>query len=241
MFSVVFLLIWVWPLESLNPETAKTARLEAQAAVTQSTNDLKAAAASPQLAMPQGPTRPSSSGPAKESKGGPAPSTSPAGPSSRPDALAALVQHLEAAADGSLSDLAQKKAAEDKSNSSTVLTRIAPSINRELDMLLLVLLAGMLGAFLHLAQSYAAFAGNRTLKSSWIWWYLLRPFIGGGLALVFYAAVRGGLVSIVPSSHTSTADLNTPGLWKPKPLPKAKSELRLVWPMGLDKVPAKLL
>jgi hypothetical protein len=40
----------------------------------------------------------------------------------------------------------------------------------------------------------------------------MRPFIGGGLALVFYAALRGGLVSIVPATHTSTASLNTSGL-----------------------------
>src|ERR1700678_4270087 len=45
VFSTIFLLVRLWPLESLNPESAKTARVEAQAALDQSINALKAATA----------------------------------------------------------------------------------------------------------------------------------------------------------------------------------------------------
>ncbi len=66
---------------------------------------------------------------------------------------------------------------------------------RELDLLLLAMVFGGLGSMLHAARSFAGFAGNRKLVSSWAWWYALQPFTGVTLALFFYALVRGGLFS----------------------------------------------
>jgi hypothetical protein len=99
-----------------------------------------------------------------------------------------------------------------RATSVTVNTRIAKDLNREIDLLCLVLVAGALGSFLHMAQSFSAFAGNRTLKSSWLWWYCFLPFVGAGLALVFYAAMRGGLVTIASGSTLKASDLNPFGL-----------------------------
>jgi hypothetical protein len=60
-------------------------------------------------------------------------------------------------------------------------------------LILIAALAGALGAYVHLATSFADYAGNERLTASWVWWYLLRPFIGMALAEIVYLAVRGGL------------------------------------------------
>jgi hypothetical protein len=61
--------------------------------------------------------------------------------------------------------------------------------------LLIVVIVGALGSYIHLATSFADFIGNRQFASSWQWWYLLRPFIGLALAVLVYFAVRGGLIA----------------------------------------------
>ena len=75
-------------------------------------------------------------------------------------------------------------------------TRAMP---REVNLLILVLLFGALGSFVHVAKSFASFAGNRALVASWLWWYLLQPVAGMALALLFYVIVRGGLLA--PGSY----------------------------------------
>ncbi|HID93080.1 MAG TPA: hypothetical protein EYP60_03185 [bacterium (Candidatus Stahlbacteria)] len=64
-------------------------------------------------------------------------------------------------------------------------------IGREIRIILLVVFAGALGACLHGITSFTYFAGKRELHRSWGWWYILRPFIGAGLALLLYLAIRG--------------------------------------------------
>jgi hypothetical protein len=64
-------------------------------------------------------------------------------------------------------------------------------------LILLVVVAGALGSYIHSATSYADFRGNRQFGPSWLLWYILRPFIGVSLALVVYFAIRGGLLSVV--------------------------------------------
>ena len=59
-------------------------------------------------------------------------------------------------------------------------------------LILLVILTGALGSYVHAATSFATYTGNRSLIDSWHWWYVLRPFIGMALALIFYFALRGG-------------------------------------------------
>jgi hypothetical protein len=65
----------------------------------------------------------------------------------------------------------------------------------ETRLLVLVLVAGSLGSSIHAVTSFVAYVGNRELYVSWIWWYLLRPFIGMALAALFYLVVRGGFFS----------------------------------------------
>lgn len=69
------------------------------------------------------------------------------------------------------------------------------SISPEVRLILIVLASGGLGSFIHGGTSLATYAGNRRLKTSWTWWYILRPFFGGTLALVFYFVIRAGFLS----------------------------------------------
>jgi IPT/TIG domain len=79
-------------------------------------------------------------------------------------------------------------------------------------LLLLVIVMGAIGSYIHASTSFADFTGNRQFARSWTAWYLLRPFIGVGLALVIYAAVRGGLLSMVMSGAVEAGDINPFGV-----------------------------
>lgn len=69
-------------------------------------------------------------------------------------------------------------------------------IDSEIRLIVIVMLGGTLGSFVHIATSFASYAGNNKFKVSWIWWYILRPFIGMALALILYFVTRGGLLSV---------------------------------------------
>ena len=81
-------------------------------------------------------------------------------------------------------------------------------ITRDKDLILLVLLAGALGAWIHVGRSYVDFVGNRAFRTSWVPWYLLHPMLGSGLALIFYLGVRGGFFI----SGTKGTDVNPYGV-----------------------------
>jgi hypothetical protein len=123
------------------------------------------------------------------------------------------VRRAAAALGSAEKDLDKKRKDEAAANSSDVTTWFAKRpIHRDLDLILLVLFAGALGSFLHVAQSYSDYIGNRTLKKSWVWWYAMRPFIGAGLALVCYAASRGGVMAIASGSNVKASELNPFGV-----------------------------
>lgn len=69
------------------------------------------------------------------------------------------------------------------------------SIDNDARLILLVLCTGGLGSYVHATTSFVSYVGNRRLVFSWAWWYLLRPFIGMALALIFYFVLRGGLLA----------------------------------------------
>ncbi len=70
---------------------------------------------------------------------------------------------------------------------------------RELQLLILTLVAGALGSYLHAIRSLTDFIGNRTVMASWFWWYIARPFVGMSMALIFYAVLRGGFLAGTPA------------------------------------------
>lgn len=79
----------------------------------------------------------------------------------------------------------------------------------EAQLIMLVMTIGALGSMVHALTSYIDFVGNRRFGRSWTGWYVLRPLVGGALALVFYFAVRGGFLS---GGATSTGAINPYGI-----------------------------
>lgn len=75
-------------------------------------------------------------------------------------------------------------------------------------LLLLVIVAGMLGSFVHAATSLADYIGNDRFHRNWTWFYLLRPVIGMALALVFYFVIRGGFLT----TSSGAKDINPYGI-----------------------------
>jgi len=69
------------------------------------------------------------------------------------------------------------------------------SISDEVRMILIVALAGALGSLVHAFRSLYWYVGHRELKRSWLAKYILLPFVGTTLGLVFYFVLRSGLFS----------------------------------------------
>jgi len=68
---------------------------------------------------------------------------------------------------------------------------------------IVVALAGALGGLIHATRSLAIYVGTRTLRWSWIAYYLLLPLIGALGGTVFYVVLRAGLFS--PSTDVAQA------------------------------------
>lgn len=219
VFSLIFIMIGLWPPALPNPDTARADRIQAEKTFDDKTklyNDAKKQT-EPAATPPHAPaSSPAKNKVAQPSGAAPAPSdtaaSAPPGVTAAAPAAEDLLQQSGQALDDAAADLREKREAEKEANDTNVNTWFIVRMNRELDLLFLVLLAGTLGAFLHTAQSYSDYVGNRTLKKSWAWWYSLRPFIGAGLALVFYAAVRGGVLAITTGSNAKASELNPFGV-----------------------------
>jgi len=69
------------------------------------------------------------------------------------------------------------------------------SMFQETRLLLIVALAGALGSLVHALRSFYKYVGNRQLVWSWLSMYLLLPFVGANLGLVFYLVIRAGFFS----------------------------------------------
>jgi hypothetical protein len=76
-------------------------------------------------------------------------------------------------------------------------------LNEETRLLVLVLFAGALGAYIHALKSLVDYIGNRTYTTSWTLFYITRPFLGTALAVVFYAVIRGGFLVGTPADVKS--------------------------------------
>ena len=70
-----------------------------------------------------------------------------------------------------------------------------PELDSDAALLLLVTLASAVGSFVHVATSFANYAGRNRFETSWVTWYVLRIPIGAALATVFYFVVRAGFFS----------------------------------------------
>lgn len=68
-------------------------------------------------------------------------------------------------------------------------------ISSEVRLILIVAIAGALGSLVHALRSLFWYVGNRALILSWLPKYILLPFVGATLSLVFYFVIRGGFFS----------------------------------------------
>ena len=73
--------------------------------------------------------------------------------------------------------------------------RFTPRVHAETRLLLLVMLAGALGSLMHSLRSLYWYTGTREMVWSWAAFYVLLPFTGAILAVIFYFVVRGGFFS----------------------------------------------
>jgi len=69
------------------------------------------------------------------------------------------------------------------------------SVSDEVRLIFIVAMAGALGSMVHALRSLYRYIGNRELVFSWLAMYILLPFVGSTLALVFYFVIRGGFFS----------------------------------------------
>jgi len=79
--------------------------------------------------------------------------------------------------------------------SSLTIFKFTYGFQGEICLMIVVLFSSAIGSFVHSITSFASYVGNRKLVKSWIWWYLLRTFIGIGLAFIFYFTARAGLLT----------------------------------------------
>ena len=73
---------------------------------------------------------------------------------------------------------------------------------------LLVLVMGALGANVFTTSSFCYHLARDDFKRQFTPWYLLRPAIGAGMALVFYLLIRGGMIT----PGTGTEGINVHGI-----------------------------
>lgn len=86
-------------------------------------------------------------------------------------------------------------------------------LDADVRLLILVLLTGALGSYIHAVQSFATYVGNAKFKASWTWWYILRLPMGAALALFVYFVVRGGLLAAGSATPSRAAnDINIYGI-----------------------------
>lgn len=79
--------------------------------------------------------------------------------------------------------------------------------DNESRLALLVIVAGAIGSSIHTITSFTRYIGYDKFYKRWIWWYLLRPFAGSALALIFYFVIRGGLFT-----NTNSKEINLYGI-----------------------------
>ena len=72
----------------------------------------------------------------------------------------------------------------------------------------LTAIMGGIGASVFIAVSFSDYVGNRRFAKSWLWFYLVRLFVGPALAIIFYFTLRGGFLA----TSSSGSDINAYGV-----------------------------
>ena len=76
-------------------------------------------------------------------------------------------------------------------------TGVSFQLGPETQLLLVMIIAGAIGACVFSLFAIAHHLGaQKDFDVQWQAWYYLRPFVGAGLAMIFYFLVRGGVLAI---------------------------------------------
>ena len=78
----------------------------------------------------------------------------------------------------------------------------------ETALIALTAIMGGIGATVFIAVSFSDYVGNRRFAKSWVWFYLVRLFVGPALAIIFYFTLRGGFLA----TSSSGSDINAYGV-----------------------------
>jgi hypothetical protein len=79
-------------------------------------------------------------------------------------------------------------------------TGISFSLGPEILLMLVIIIVGAIGACVFSLWAIAHHLGAlRDFDAHWFAWYLFRPFVGAGLALIFYFLIRGGVLTLAAS------------------------------------------
>ena len=200
---VLYLLLKVWPYPTPSGEPKENG--QAPAAATSTTTSGTNAPA-PQPAQSGATAATGASAPAGQPEATTNPSTTnTAAPATGATGTAATTAQPPAAAT-SRSELSPppRRQLPDPETISFFWGSFKPQIYLETRLLLLVMLCGALGSLMHAVRSLYWYTGNRKMVWSWAAFYLLLPFTGAMLAVIFYLVVRGGFFSPQASTETTS-------------------------------------
>lgn len=82
------------------------------------------------------------------------------------------------------------------------------SLSGDATVLLIVIMMGALGGLVYTATALVTWVAKKKFDNSWALWYIVHPLLGSSLAVVFYFALRGGILNL----STTTTDLNVYGV-----------------------------
>jgi hypothetical protein len=76
------------------------------------------------------------------------------------------------------------------------------SLNDDTRLFLLIVVGGGLGAMVSVLRSFTWYVGHGKLFARWVPFYLLRPFVGATLAIVFFLVIRGGFAQQLAQNNS---------------------------------------
>ncbi|OHD26776.1 MAG: hypothetical protein A2086_02665 [Spirochaetes bacterium GWD1_27_9] len=74
--------------------------------------------------------------------------------------------------------------------------------------MIIVLIAGALGSLILALRSFTKYVGTGNFDGSWTWWYLIKPFMGALLGLIFYFLIKSGILT----NQNTALDINIYGI-----------------------------
>lgn len=84
-------------------------------------------------------------------------------------------------------------------------------LSYHLRMILLILLSGGLGSYIHVATSFSYHIAKKNFDPHWYWWYWMRIPIGAVLALVTIMIIEGE-VFVIPAANNEAFPITTIGI-----------------------------